>query len=994
MNRFCTILVVLLMCCVDVVAQSLHTTSAASDYDRGLSMYQDGNYNGCIDVMSALLRRSDAAQYYEEAAFYVAMSQSHRSMDSTPYQLNAYLDEYPYSLHRDEVFLALADYYFNIGEYEQAIEHYTRLDIDNIKYSEQDDFNFHLAYSYLNMEQLDKALPLFSTLSQNSADYRYEARYFEGYIYYRKGNYKEAHRSLSQVNAASEYGMDAQYLLACIELQEENYAQVIAIVKQLMEQEVSQRYEVELYRMNGVSHYQLGNDAQAYESLNNYMAKAETPHRTASYMCGILAYRNGQYERSVALLEGVCDTTDALAQNALLHQGLAHLQLKENNNAITAFDRAAGMNYDDAVREVAMYNLALCVYESEFDLFDNALKRFEAFVAEYPRSEYIDDVNTRISYLYIHSRNYAKALDYIDRIKQPSGDILKQRQQILYLIGTECFANNRISDAAQYFSQAIKAGNHALEYKARSIYWLGECCYRRNAYREALKCYNQFLSTQVTTDDMTVALAHYNTAYCYFEMQDYSKAREEFERFTGMSGASRKLYTDAYNRLGDCYFQDKQYAQAEKQYNRAAGYKGSGSDYALLQEAVVCGVRKNNSRKITLLNTLIADYPRSEYNEEAYSELGHTYMAMNKPAKATEIFNRLLQQYPQGSYTRNAMLQLGALYYNSAKIDASIATYKELITQHPNSSEAKIAIDDLKSIYIEINQVDELSSFMQKQGIQYQRNELDSLSYIAAERSYMNKGDITPLESYVANYPQGNYAAQAYFYMGNMADAAADDDKALDCYTRSLAANDDSDFAEDATIRCCEIFYEKAAYEQAVEYYTRLEKIATAPDTRQWARMGAIRCYHHAGNSDKVIAVAERLTAGSNLSPEVEQEVLYYRAQAHLDKGEQARAHEDFVTLSQDTRSQYGAEAAYRVAQYQYDNKNYAEAESAANAFVQKGTSHAYWLARNFILLSDIYRAQGDVYTAQQYLKQLQNNYPGGDDDIASLIDTRLQQLQ
>ncbi|MBO7290956.1 MAG: hypothetical protein J6U55_00055 [Bacteroidaceae bacterium] len=117
MNRFYAILVVLLLCCVDVVAQSLHTTDAASDYDRGISMYQDGNYSGCIDVMSALLRRRDASQYYEEASFYVAMSQSHSSMDSTPYQLNAYLDEYPYSLHRDEVFLVLADDYFNRGEY-------------------------------------------------------------------------------------------------------------------------------------------------------------------------------------------------------------------------------------------------------------------------------------------------------------------------------------------------------------------------------------------------------------------------------------------------------------------------------------------------------------------------------------------------------------------------------------------------------------------------------------------------------------------------------------------------------------------------------------------------------------------------------------------------------------------------------------------------------------------------------------------------------------
>lgn len=994
MNRLYTILTVLILTCMSAYAQSLHTTDAASDYDRGLSMYQDGNYSGCVDVMSALLRRDDASQYYEEAAFYVAMSLSHRSMDSTPYLLNTYLDEYPYSLHRDEIFLALANYYFNVCDYEKAIEHYTRLDIDNIKQSEQDNFNFHLAYSYISMDELEKAQPLFRTLSQNSRKYRDEARYYEGYIYYKMGDYKNAHHSLSLVSSASEYDIEAQYLLANIELKEGNYARVVAIGEQLLKQDGVTRYAVELYRITGESHYQLGNDVQAYEYLNTYMEKSTQPMRSTLYMCGILAYRNNRYERSVELLDSVCNEEDALTQNAYLHQGLAYLQLNDNVNATTSFEQAASMACDHTAREVAMYNLALCAYESEHDLFDNALKRFENFVAEYPHSTYIDDANTRISELYINSRNYANALDYIGRIKQPSDDILKQRQQILYLLGTEYFANNRISDAANYFSRAIKAGNYAPEYKARSIYWLGECCYRRGAYREALKCYNQFIGTSVTTDDLTIALAHYNAAYCHFELQEYSKAIGSFEYFTAMKGATRKLLIDAYSRLGDCYFQDKQYAKAEKQYGRAAAYKGNGSDYALLQQAIVAGVRKNNTQKITLLNSLIADYPRSEYNEEAYNEMGNTYLVMDKNAQATEIFIQLIEQYPQGTYTRNAMLQLGALYYNSSEINNSIVTYKKLISQHPNSSEAKIAIDDLKSIYIEINKVDELSGFMQQQGISYQKNELDSLTYLAAERSYMSKGNVVPLGDYVSKYPQGNYVANAYFYMGNTADAAQELDKALDYYLKSLNANGDSEFAEDAIIRCCEILYNKASYQQAVEQYTRLEKTTTSFETRQWARIGAVRCHDHLGNSGKVIDIAERLLSGSNLSPEIEQEVYYYRAHAYLDEGEKAMAHQDFVTLSQDTRSLYGAEAAYRMAQYYYDNNKYDEAENAANDFIQKGTSHSYWLARNFILLSDICKVKGDVYTARQYLTQLQNNYPGGNDDIASLIESRLQQLK
>jgi len=133
--------------------------------------------------------------------------------------------------------------------------------------------------------------------------------------------------------------------------------------------------------------------------------------------------------------------------------------------------------------------------------------------------------------------------------------------------------------------------------------------------------------------------------------------------------------------------------------------------------------------------------------------------------------------------------------------------------------------------------------------------------------------------------------------------------------------------------------------------------------------------------------------AHSKISPEVEQEVLFYRAQAYMACNDAAAAVIDYSVLAQDTRSQYGAEAAFRLAEYYYNNEQLEEAEQAANDFVQKGTQHAYWLARNFILLSDIYVAKDDKYTAQQYLLQLRDSYPGGDDDITLLIEKRLQQL-
>lgn len=993
MSRLYTMLSMLMLCAVAVCAQSLHTTDAASDYDRGYTMYCDGNYAGCYDVMSALLQREDASQYHEEAAFYVVMSQAKRGVKRTPELLARYLWEYPYSLHHSEINLELGYYYYNEGEYSKAVDELLKIDLNSINGSEQDDYAYRLAMSYIHTRQYDKAQPLLRALVQNSAQYGDAARYYSGYIYYDEGDYDNARRNLTQVHSNSEYLSEARYLLLNIDFVNKQYAQCVASCDPIINSNIGEAYRTELYRIAGESHYQLGNDEQAMSYISRYLDTADTPYRTTLYIAGILSYRAKEYDKSIELLNRVVGEDDHISQNAYLHKGLAYLQADDMHNAYEAFTCAAESRCDDAIREIALYNQALCAYDAKPNLFDSTLALFENFIREYPHSRYTDDVNSRISELHLSSRNYSDALDYINRIKQPSHDILKQRQQILYMLGTEAFANNRISEAGKWFEQAANAGDYAPEYQVRSVYWLGECRYRNGSYTEALQCYRQVAASNIIADDAMVALAQYNMGYCYFRTKKYSSAGSAFELFVQNKLATTPLLIDAYSRIGDCYFQARKYTAAEKYYARAADYKGGGSDYALLQQAVVTGVSKNYKQKVSLLKQFIKQYPRSEYNAEAYNELAQTYISLGDNAQSIATYNRLVELFPESVLTRNAMLQLGALYYNQRDMNSSISAYKKLIVQHPTSGEAKVAIEDLKSIYIELNQVDELSQFMQQQGIDYHRAELDSLTYMAAERKYMTAGDVSSLKNYTTQFPHGAYRATAYYYMGNVADVEQKYDEALEYYLNSLQVDPHSNFAEEALARTGDILYDMEQYQRAATQYTLLEQKAASPELRLNAAVGALRCYVRLQQHREAIDVANRILTHSKVSPEVEQEVYYHRAQSYRAEGDVDNALADFTLLAQDTRTLYGAEAAYLIAQHYFDNNRMDKAENAANDFVQKGTQHAYWLARNFILLADIYAAKDDNYTARQYLLQLRDNYPGSNDDIATLIEKRLVNL-
>ena len=155
--------------------------------------------------------------------------------------------------------------------------------------------------------------------------------------------------------------------------------------------------------------------------------------------------------------------------------------------------------------------------------------------------------------------------------------------------------------------------------------------------------------------------------------------------------------------------------------------------------------------------------------------------------------------------------------------------------------------------------------------------------------------------------------------------------------------------------------------------------------------MGVVRAQSQLGNYHEAARAATELLANSNLSPEAVTETRYLRGKAYLQVNETDNAIADFQFISNDTRSVYGAEAQYILADIFYRWKSYDRAEEQVKEFMQKGTPHQYWMARSMIILSDTYMAKGDEFQAKQYIESLKNNYKGGEADIQQMINERLR---
>ncbi len=201
----------------------------------------------------------------------------------------------------------------------------------------------------------------------------------------------------------------------------------------------------------------------------------------------------------------------------------------------------------------------------------------------------------------------------------------------------------------------------------------------------------------------------------------------------------------------------------------------------------------------------------------------------------------------------------------------------------------------------------------------------------------------------------------------------------------------DSEAAEDALAIKGEAEYAAGNGEQALATFRKLESRASASRNIHAARLGIMRVSRDLGKYDDVVDMADRMLASTAIPSTQKNEVRYSRAYALAQLGKGDEAVKEWQQLAEDMDDLYGAKSAYYLAQYHFDNGAEKKARTEVERLVDSNTPHQYWLARGFILLSDIYRKQGNQFEADEYLKSLKENYPGEESDIFMMIDQRLK---
>lgn len=957
---------------------------------RGIEMLRDANAVGAVDQLREASRLgADNAEIQR----LTAMSELELGRYERARQLlTEFLADNPASLWREDVQMAIGDTYLK-DSYALALKEYKKVDANALSSDRAEDLTYRKGWCMLKLADFDSAAECFNSLT-TSKRYGNAARFYQGYIAYCKRDYRTAKQILETVNTATAPGDMAPYYLSQIYYAEGDWSRALTTARAAARRtDAGTQYVAEANRIAGESLFRLDRQSEAIPYIKKYVSAVENPLPSALYILGVSQYDEGDLDAAVKTLRAVTNEDSAMGQNAYVYIGQALMKLGDSDGAIMAFDRAAKMPYDDDARENAYYNYAVAKYQGGRVPFGSSVATFEDFLTLYPDSKYADDVRQYIVTGYLTDKNFDAALASINRAKKPSDAILAAKQQVLYQLGAKELASGDINTAISRLREAKSLSKYNAEVARETSLTLGEALYRSGDLDGSVSELTSYVS-QTAANVPNRAIGYYDLGYAYLGLKNWPKAQAAFEQVTANPlGLGTDVTADAWNRVGDCLYYQRDWIGAADMYAKAYKIAPKTGDYSLFHQALMKGYQNDYATKYSLLTRFEQEFPKSTLLPDALLEKSESLVNLHRTDDAIDTWQDLISRYGSTAQGRQAYLQMAMTQASTGHRKDAMQTYRDVIRLYPTSDEATQAVETLKRMCADDGTLDELTAFIKSvdNAPSITTEETERLKFNSAEQAYNNGGGITRLREFVQIYPSGAYSLSAWTYIMNDAVNRENDDESWAAADAIVKGWPDSSVAEDALALRADIEADRGQGEIALADYKALAQRASNSANRNTALMGIMRVTRDMGAADDMLEAADAVLASSAIGTEERTEAAFSRGLALHLKGNDEAARETWSQLASLTDDVYGAKSAVYLSENLLKAGKLDEAAKIAEKFVNSGTPHTYWLGRGFITLSDISRARGRSFEADEYLKALRENYPGNETDIFEMIDQRLK---
>lgn len=954
-------------------------------FNKGKALFTKKNYVAAKQQFEEFLHKSKQENtqrdHLIEAEFYVAYISLILDQSTANNLYQKFISSYPTHPKTAEAHYAWGNYYYEKKEYLTAIEYLEKVNAAKAQKAKQQvsdsqiTLNFRLGKAYFELEKYDKALTYLDKVKVLDHSYSYAASYYAGYIRYKQKDYQNSIKDLEVAAQSTDYQKAVPILITSNYYAQQQYPSLLRYTDSLFKRNENVDELATLYLLSGESAYYTSNYDKAMSYFNRYLGLlSKQPPSDVAYKIAFTHYKLKSYSMAAESFKEIAAQENEMGQKAAYYLGICYIKMDNKRFAAASFDQVRKMHYDASLESSATWTLGKLQYDLE--QYTECIQTLEEFIKSYAGYPQRKDAEVLLTKAYMHSKEYNKALLYIEQLPNRNEEIKSAYQQIAFARGVEYFNAESYAQAIEMFNKSLRDIRlPQLGYVTR--YWLAECYAISQKPKESIPYYLQ-VKKAFDSQDKYALKASYGLGYAYYNLREYDKALPYFQQCVTSwqlrTAAEEETtpYSDAVTRLADCFYVQKKYDNALHLYDELIAGKHPEQDYAYYQQGVIKVAQGDDDLAKQKFEDVVQNFPNSRYYDQALYEKALIDLENGHYSVAIAGFSTLMKERPRSLLRPNALLKRALSYQNFDNTNEAIKDYKTILKDHPTHSTAPSALLSLQDLLTQAGRTDELNEILRSyKKVNPNSKALLTIDLRNAEQAFFEgkyKESITLFKAYINKYPEGG-SPNAKYYLGEAYLNSGDNENALR-YHMVVVQEQKSTYMERSMRRVGDLLYAKEQYRAAIDSYRLLASITKSSRSQIKAWEGLMNTYYEMKKLDSVRHYAQEIIEKGNSTASRNKATLYV-AQSYYDENKLNEALPLFKKVSESAKDKTGAIALYSYAHVLYNQGQYKPSLDALFRLSKEFPMDDDLRGKNFLLIADNYIGLKEYFQAKATLNSI-----------------------
>lgn len=665
-------------------------TAAKALYWMGESALAQGSFDKAIGYFEDAATRYPDTDIAPVARYAIAFNNVKRGNYTDAARSFELLSaRYPKSPYVESMGLALAEAYYEIGEYERVIPEIDRR-INRLQGEARDRATFLLAESYNQLRDSKQAIVYYRRFTEgnpNSPFYRH-AVYGLAWNYHREQVYQWAAEQFDivQREASDELAHRARYYEGV------NYALAVQY------QKAAEAYEDVIRRWPdgpltdqatfelGMVRYQLRQWQSAADAFGVFVKQYPDSPRygEANRMLGEALVAVGDFDRAFVAYDAALEAKAVpkeLRDQVQFQKAWLQYRNGSFSDAAPAFMALYREDPKSDQAGDALFWAAESYYQT--DAFQRAANLFTQYLKEFPRHRQVAAAHYALAWTYFRQGQYTGAAlefgRFLSLYKGEPGLLLYARD-----------ARLRLADsyyALKQYDDAIRAYRRVEgDEEDYALFQIGQAQTNAGRNQEAIATFEKLRHDYEYSPYREEAM--YATGYLKFLEQDYDGAIAEYEtivqRFPQKDVAARAQYG-----IADAYYNASKWSEAEAAYRK-----------------------------------VLTDYPESDLVIDAVGGVQYSLLAQDRDDEVDAVVDSFAVQHPDSQILDELRLRQAELKYRDGRLKEALAGFEQFVATASSKDLFPDAYLYIGRIHADLNQPTEAAVYLQKVVTEYPNHPL------------------------------------------------------------------------------------------------------------------------------------------------------------------------------------------------------------------------------------------------------------------------------